>query len=714
MAVEYNQDSIESLGEIAGVRLRPESLLGSNGVAGAEHTVIEIIGNSLDEKNSGYGDKLEVHWYGDGRVSVRDFGRGIPLDWNESQGEYNWKLIYNKLYAGGKYTDFSPLKELTTEEWKGITADNYKEELARLGINYLFSVGLNGMGSTATCATAEFLLVKSYHDGVMSSMRFKQGVAEWDELHKEATDEPNGTYVEWKPDPEVFSNAMIPGAWMRSICSDFSYSADITIDYYNETGEKETFAASNVRELIANKVKGGRSEDGSIDSSVVISRRGIFHDKERSRGVVSADNYDIGVMVYEVALGPTGSNAIPTRKFYANSVPVRGGTPADAIDSAVGEFFDARAREEYGVTLKAADYDGKVSMAVSILANLTNYRNQTKDEISDKYIYTGIYNAVKDMLFDAWSRGVKWVHTAVEEAIESYNARQMVAASRRVSKEVRSTLAKPISPVKFQPCRLYGKKSAADSVELWIVEGNSAGEQMKRSRNGGNQALYYLRGKGLNPLKADPGKALTSNKEISDIINVIGMGSAITGDQDVKKAKVGKVIIASDADRDGYHIRMLTFLIMWVYLPELLYSGKVYVAEPPLWRVDLRDGTRRYYITDEEYEADKPELERVGISHNQRFKGLGQMSAGDVADVLMSPENRTLYQVKLDRTDSSVDDVLQILFGASTEERKRGILAGFLGEEELDRIMSDIHARNELLRSMSIDSDIDVEQVVLG
>lgn len=712
-SLNYGNESINYLGEIGGLRLRPESMLGSGGIEGAEHTVIEMIGNSLDEKNSGFGDKLDIKWFGDGRISVRDYGRGIPLGYNDAQGEYNWKLIYNRLYAGGKYTDFTPLKSLTHEDWKGITHNNYSEKFAKLGINYLFSVGLNGLGSTATCATAEVFLVKSYRDGKVSSMQFRAGVADWDELHIEDTMEENGTYVEWRPDPEVFSDADIPEKWLRNLCRDFSYSAGVTIEYTAAEKEAEIFQASDVFNMMAQNVENGYDDNGDINNLAVETSAGIYHNTESVKKTTDGTDYEVGVMVYDIAIGSTGESGNFSRVFV-NNIAVRGGTPQEGFESAVAGFFSERAKER-GIRLRPSDYAGSISLTASILANLTNYRNQTKDEISNQYIYTGINMAVSDMLRHAYIVGAPWIKKAVQRAFNSYEARMLMEQMKAESREVKKATSRPVSVKKFQPCRTYGKKGKEEETELWIVEGDSAGVHLLNSRDPNYQALYYLRGKGRNPMKTNAAEALTSNQEISDILSIIGMGNRLTQDADITKSKIGKVIIASDADRDGYHIRMLTFLILWVYVPDMLYSGKVYVDEPPLWRVDTRDGKKHFYTTDADFNKDRENLDSVGIVGSpHRYKGLGQMEEEDLAEVVMGPEKRILHQVKVDRDDTSIDNVLNILFGSDTEGRKRGILAGAMGEDTLDERMQELDERTDILKGCVVDDTIDVEQVVIG
>lgn len=708
----YGNDSIEYKGEIEGVRTRPESLLGSKDLDGAKHTVIEMIGNSLDEKNSGYGDKLVVTWFGDGRVAVRDYGRGIPLGYNESQGRYNWELIYMKLYAGGKYTDFSPLKKLTPKDWDAINYNNYGEYLANLGINYLFSVGLNGLGSAATSATSRTFLVKSFRGGEESSMLFKEGQPAYKELKVQPTDEATGTYVEWQPDPTVFTDAFIPKAWLKDLCRKFSYSAGITVDFIDEDGNATTYQASNVNNMLAEQVENGFSEDGFINPLAVEIEKGLYHNAEVTKRTAEGREYEMGVMVYDLAIGGNPKGNIKSQLFV-NNVSVRGGTPEEGFRDAVSGFFNEQARER-GIRLRPSDFEGRVVITASILANLTNYRNQTKDAVSDQYIYEGINYAVQKMLRHAYMVGAPWLKDALKATFDSYEARTLAEQMRIQSREVKKAVSRQVNSRKFQPCRTYGKKGKEEATELWIVEGDSAGDHLLNSRDSNYQALYYLRGKGRNPLKSNAAEVLSSNKEIGDILSIIGMGNKLTGDEDVSKSKIGKVIIASDADRDGYHIRMLTFLIMWVYVPDLLYKGMVYVAEPPLWRVDLQNGEKRFYITDAEYEQDRDYINSVGIKGKpHRYKGLGQMEEEDLSEVVMNPQNRVLHQVKIDRTDDSIDKYLAMLFGSSTTDRREGILKGALGEEGLAERYDEMRKRADALRGYRVDDDIEEELIAL-
>jgi len=204
----YDDSSISQLKGADRVRLRPEALLGSRGVDGAIHTIQEIIGNSTDERLSGYGDRIDIHYHRDGSISVRDYGRGVPLGWNEKEKNWNYILIYCDLYAGGKYSD-------NQEILKGIDANDAWKDFRMIDYPYLISIGLNGLGAACAQYTSEFFTVKSYRDGIMSQMDFKKGKPVLDNLITESTNEQNGTYILWKPDSEVFSDINIPDRWFE-------------------------------------------------------------------------------------------------------------------------------------------------------------------------------------------------------------------------------------------------------------------------------------------------------------------------------------------------------------------------------------------------------------------------------------------------------------------------------------------------------------------
>ena len=715
---DYGEDSLTLKGEIGGIRLRPESQLGSRGVAGAEHTVIEMIGNSLDEKNSGYGDTIDVTWFGDGRIAVRDYGRGIPLGWNEKAQEWNWVIIYQKMYGGGKFDDKAdPLEGFTG--WGELTYDNYSTKFAELGINYLFSVGLNGIGSVATCATSQDLTVKSYRDGKVSTMTFHEGNPAQDSLNVEPTTDPDGTYIEWRPDPRVFDDANVPEKWLRETVRNFSYASAVTINYtvYKKDGSSETvtYKASDVDHYMADKVKNGyTTEDKSeINPLSVETRKGVYHGTmlDRGRSVHT-------VMVYEIALGRMQDTSQRNNRFFVNGVAVKGGTPEEGFEDACTGFFLRKGREQ-GIRFRREDYAGKVNIAVSMLVNKTSYRNQTKDTIDSQYIYDGLINEIAGMLDHAYSVGAEWITKAVQEAFDSYEARKLVEQMSKENTEVKKAISRTVTTDKFRPCRLYNKKGHEDECEMWIVEGNSAGEQVTASRNADYQAVYYLRGKGLNPVKNDPVTALTGgkgkkgNREIGEILNLANTGTSITNDFDLTKSRFGKYIIASDADQDGYHIRMLTFLIFWIYAPEIVYNGMFYIAEPPLWKIDLNNGESEYFITDQDLEKARPRLQQVGIRASHRYKGLGQMNVDELAESTLEPGKRVLRQVKIDRDDVDVDRILNVLFGSDTTVRKDSILSGTLGEDGLRESYEDLSSRLVAISDNGVESEFEVRNVVL-
>lgn len=642
-------DSISSLKGADRVRKRPASVLGSNGLDGARHCVKEIIGNSLDEFQSGFGNRLEVGYYEDGSVSVRDFGRGVPMGWNESEKEWNWKLIYAELYAGGKYEDHQEILK-NVEDFNDF---NYKS------IPYLFSVGLNGLGAAAVQYSSRYMVVKSIKNGVCSEMKFERGIEVYPELKVYSVDEENGTFVHWLPDDEVFTDINIRSKWLEELCEETSIAAEIEVDFIDyEKDKKVVFKATTIKDMLEEDI----GEKASYRESLYADK--IYNHK---------DSYDVGVCLSKIAIGSGGAGY----SYYHNNIAIKGGVHAEAVSLALAMFV-----RDLGLAglIKPSDYLYKFSMVISSYSNIVSYRNQTKDSLDNSFVKEGIVSNIRSILAEAWSNKEKWLVNAIKEAQEEAEIRKQLEEQKKQIKDAVKATKTKVKPDKFVSCKSY-ETGKYHEVELWLLEGDSASGSFKMARDSGYQCYIPLKGKGLNVYKAST-ERIFANKEILSVMNVLGCGVdfEVEGEQlfDMDKLKVGKIIIASDADADGLHIRMLFFNMIYKLFPQLLYENKVFVANTPKHQVELNDGRTVYCWSDEEFN----ELRNQGVVVSSiRFKGLGQVNSDVLKYTTVAPETRDLMSLRVDPNDNNITDALEVLFGNSTKRRKTNIFKKMLGDD---------------------------------
>ena len=708
-SAEYNDDSITSLEGATRIRTRPASMLGSNGIAGARHCFTEIVGNALDEVSAGYGDRLEVTYYADDAISVRDYGRGVPIGWNEKRAHWNWHIVFNELYGGSKYDSgqdyLSSIKDWTSFDEKRV--------------NYLYSVGLNGLGAASTQYTSEYFEVRSYRDGKCSSMNFRGGKPIFDGkpldffedkvfLHKdivkyaphiEDSDEPTGTFIKWKPDPTVFDDIEdgIGADWVYNMCRDIAYVAGIDFVFHDEkSGRTEEIKRGNLTDLLISHY-GNKLYRNENDERVFFANHGFSHGvKDSTNWVCKAD-----VMI-----------ALATSKLghlcYHNSVKMGGGVQYYGVASAIDTFFTEVSRER-GIRLENSDYDGSFVVAVSTYSNTASFRGQTKDEVDDSFIREIVYNAVYDKLVFEYRKGNADIKDIIDTAVERAEERIAAREALKLAKEARKVTRSNKTPEKFKTCKAFMKKDYA-SAELWIAEGDSAAGAINMARNSDFQAVIPMTGKFLNVLKCSLEKIVKS-EVIQNIFTLLGTGMDIGIDDsfNIDNLRFNKIIFATDADEDGFQIRVLLFLLFYRLAPEIIKQGHVFIAETPRFAIHLVNGKNLYARDDAERDAIKKQYEG-SIKSISRFKGLGEVDSPVLRETTVHPDTRNLIPVTVDFDDTTSRDIIDALFGADKYGLRKPILANLLGQDVAD--MLEENALNlKLLDDENIDDGIEYTEV---
>lgn len=692
----YGDTSISSLKGADRVRLRPEAILGSSGIAGARHTVIEILGNSLDEASSGFGDRIEVKRYKDGAISIRDYGRGVPMGYNEAEHRWNWDLVFNELYAGGKYDDGQEFLH-SIDDWSNVTWQYLVQKL-----NYLFSIGLNGLGASATQYSSRYFTVQSYTDGVCRQMDFERGIPKSDTLKEFKTKEPNGTFIKWLPDDEVFSDIDVGSDWLQDMCGDTLQVAGINFSFEDEeTGKKVEIDGNGLLGIFYRKLASSLvNKVGSVDEL----KEHVYRAEDFSHGNITVKGKDcIYVCRAEVLFGFTDGAKQPC--CYHNNIKMGGGVQFDAVYGAVAEFFTGEGRAR-GIKIDPDDYRGVVGCAVSTYSNLSDLRGQTKDSVHNGFIYNLVYNLVLNELRLEHGKGNPEVQAVIDKVIENAQVRIQTKEMAKLAREQKRA-EKKAKPDKFCSCKAYDKKDSS-IAELWITEGDSANSSLKAARNSDFQALYPIRGKVLNVLKADA-KRIVNNQIIQEIFNIIETGMELGGDNntfDIDRLRFDKIVFATDADEDGYQIRVLLFLIFYRLAPELLRTGHIYIAETPLFEIKLTDGSAVYVQTEaEKEEALKNNAGKVrAIS---RFKGLGEVDADVLRKTTVHPDSRHLVPLTMDVNDEQSREVIDVLFGQDKFKQRKKVLTAILGESVASMLEENALLFNEL-EEEDIETELDI------
>ncbi len=641
---EYGNDSIKSLKGADRVRKRPAVIFGSDGIDGCQHSIFEIMSNSIDEAREGHGSKIIVTRFLDGSVEVQDFGRGIPVDWNNNEEKYNWELLFCELYAGGKY-------------------DNG-------GDNYEFSLGLNGLGLCATQYASEYMDAEIKSGGFKYNLHFEHG-ENVGGLIKEPYGKrgDTGTRIKWKPDLQVFTDINVP------------------IEYFQETIKRQAIVNDGITFIFKNQTTATQFDtyEYCYENGIQDYVKELAGDKafttpqywECER--MGRDREDLDDYKLKIKAALCFSLNTQLKEYYHNSSFLEhGGAPEKAFRSAFVNQINAylKANNKYNKTdsqINIQDIEECVIFVVSSFSTQTSYENQTKKAITNKYIQDAMTDFFRKQLEVYFIENKIDADKIADQVI--INMRSRVKAEK-TRKNLKTTLQTKIDMTnriqKFVDCR---SKDVSER-EIFIVEGDSALGACKQARDANFQALMPVRGKILNCLKSDYDKIFKSDI-ITDLIKVLGCGVEVKSKAakdvsmfDMNALRWNKIMICTDADVDGFQIRTLILTMIYRLMPKLIEAGKVYIAESPLYEVTCKDQT--YFAYNEiEMEDIKKQIGDKKYTV-QRSKGLGENEAEMMSLTTMNPATRRL--IKVTPADAqATSDMFELMLGDNLEGRKQYI-----------------------------------------
>lgn len=639
----YGNESISQLKGADRVRKRPAVIFGSDGIEGCEHAVFEILSNSIDEAREGYGDKIVVTRFLDGSIEVQDFGRGLPVDYNKKEDRYNWELVFCELYAGSKYN---------TNDANG---------------SYEYSLGLNGLGLCATQYSSEYMDAEVHKDGFKYNLHFEKG-----EIAGEMQKEPynkrdTGTRIRWKPDLKVFTDINIP------------------LEYYQETIKRQSVVNQGIKFILKNQISGSSFEtfeycyDNGITDYVKEIANGTemstvqFWSSER----VGRDRADMKDYKVKLTAALCFSNKVQAKEYYHNSSFLEhGGAPEKAFRNAFvyqidnylktnGKYVKSDAKITY------QDVEDCLILVVSSFSTQTSYENQTKKAITNKFIQEAMTEFFRQQLEIYFLENKLDADKITGQVLINMRSRIKAESTRINIKKTLQTGNDMTSRVeKFVDCR---SKDVSER-EIFIVEGDSALGACKQARDSSFQAIIPVRGKILNCLKSEYDKIFKSDI-IVDLIKVLGCGVEVNSkkSKDVSSFNINdlrwnKVIICTDADVDGFHIRTLILTMIHRLMPTIIEEGKVFIAESPLYEIRTKDETYFCYTEKEKVDV----LEQIGNAKYtiQRSKGLGENDADMMWLTTMNPKTRRLIKVEPDNVQSLMEERFELFMGDDLQGRK--------------------------------------------
>ena len=621
---EYGADQIQILEGLEAVRKRPGMYIGSTSIRGLHHLVYEIVDNSVDEALAGYCDEITVTVREDNSIKVVDNGRGIPVGINHKAGLPAVEVVFTVLHAGGKFG----------------------------GGGYKVSGGLHGVGASVVNALSEWLEVTIHQDGKMYRQRYERGHVIYP-LKEVGTTDRTGTEVIFLPDKKIFEETEYDYEILRQRLREMAFlTKGLKIILVDERLEEP-----KVREF---------HYEGGIKEYVEYLNR---HKDPLYNEIVYCEGQRGDVYV-EVAMQHNDSYTEGTYSFVNNITTPEGGTHLTGFRNALTKTFNDYAKKNKIIKDKEENLSGEdiregLSAIVSIKISEPQFEGQTKQKLGNSQARGAVESVVAEQLTYFLEQNPSVAKTICDKAILAQRARDAARKARDLTRR-KTALEGTSLPGKLADCSDKDPKNC----EIYIVEGDSAGGSAKTARNRATQAILPLRGKILNVEKARLDRILV-NEEIKAMITAFGTG--IDEDFDIDKLRSDKIVIMTDADVDGAHIATLMLTFLYRFMPELIRTGHVYLAQPPLYKVE-RNKKIWYAYDDNELADILTEIGRDGSNKIQRYKGLGEMDAEQLWDTTMDPEKRVLLRVNIDEeTESEIDVVFNTLMGDKVEPRREFI-----------------------------------------
>ncbi len=653
--VKYDNESIQKLEGPDRVRKRPGVIFGSDGLDGCEHSAFEIISNSIDEAREGYGNKIIVTKYSDGSIEVQDFGRGAPVDFNNKEQCFNWELLYCELYAGGKYN----------------TND---------GANYEYSVGLNGLGLCSTQYSSEYMDVEIKRDGFKYNLHFEKGYNVGGLKKEPYSGRDTGTKTRWKPDLDVFTEIDIPAEYFIDTLKRQAIVNDgLLFQFREQQGSRFITQEIVYNNGIVDYVKDTVGEDALTSVQ-------YWQTERKGRDREDKPEYKVKINASLVF-----SNKKTLKEYYHNSSWLEhGGVPERATRTALVSQIDAFIKQtnkyknnESKITF--SDVEECMILVISSFSTMTSYENQTKKAITNKFIYEAMADFLRHQLEVYFIENKAEAEKIADQVLINKRSRERSERERiNIKKTLQSSNSMLDRVEKFVDCR----SKDVNLREVFIVEGDSALGSCKLARNAEFQAIMPVRGKILNCLKADYDKVFKS-EIITNLIKILGCGVEVKSKAnkglstfDLDALRWNKVIICTDADVDGFHIRTLILTMIHRLMPTLITEGKVFIAETPLYEIGTKDMT--YFAYDEKEKNDI--LTKIGDKKYtmQRSKGLGENQPDMMNLTTMNPETRRLVKVMPEEAERT-SQMFDMLLGDDLQGRKDFIAEnGYLYLDDAD------------------------------
>ena len=636
MSTEYGADQIQILEGLEAVRKRPGMYIGSTSIRGLHHLVYEIVDNAVDEALAGFCDVIDVKIQEDNSITVIDNGRGIPVGINHKAGIPAVEVVFTILHAGGKFG----------------------------GGGYKVSGGLHGVGASVVNALSEWLEVTIYHEGKVYRQRYERGKTIYKlKVIGECEQEKTGTMVSFLPDKEIFEETVFDFDTLKQRFREMAFlTKGLKIRLTDERGEKEL-----VKEF---------HYEGGIKEFVTYlnrSKEALYPE------IIYCEGTKDGVAV-EVAMQHNDSYNETTYGFVNNITTPEGGTHVVGFRNALTKTFNEYARKnkllKENEKLAGEDIREGLTAIISVKIEEPQFEGQTKQKLGNSEARGAVDAVVSRTLEIFLEQNPSVAKTIVDKSVLAQRARDAARKARDLTRR-KSALEGLSLPGKLADCTDKDPKNC----EIYIVEGDSAGGSAKTARSRATQAILPLRGKILNVEKARLDR-IYGNAEIKAMITAFGTG--IHEDFDISKLRYDKIIIMTDADVDGAHIATLMLTFLYRFMPELIKQGYVYLAQPPLYKIE-KNKKIWYAYDDKELDNILTEIGRDGNNKIQRYKGLGEMDAEQLWETTMDPERRVLLRVTMDdETSSELDLTFTTLMGDKVEPRREFIEENALKVKNLD------------------------------